>query len=91
MMNSLITAQNNDEYIKTLKNLSQDGKTNEYILKNNVLFKIINDKEILEAMQVEVVNNCHSLGHFTITKTEDLIKKDYYFPNLKKYVDNTSD
>ena len=42
-------------------------------------------------MQVEVVNNCHSLGHFTIIKTEDLIKKDYYFPNLKKYVDNTSD
>ena len=58
-------------------------------MKNNVLFKIINDKEILvvpEAMQVEVVKNCHSLGHFAITKTEDL-KRDYYFPNLKKCVE----
>ena len=71
LTHKIITAQDNDEHIKTLKNLLQDGKTNEYVLKNNVLFKIINDKEILvvpEAMQVEVVKNCHSLGHFTITK-----------------------
>ena len=59
-------------------------------MKNNVLFNIINDKERLvfpEAMQVEVVKNCHSLGHFIITKTDDLVKRDYYFPNLKKCVE----
>ena len=86
----IITEQKNDKYIKTLKNLLQDGKTNEYILKNNFLFKIINDKEILvipEAMQIEVVKNCHFLGHFSITKTEDLVKRDYYFLNLKKCVE----
>ena len=50
----------------------------------------VNDKEILvvpEAMQVEVVKNCPSLGHFSITKTDDLVKRDYYFPTIKKYVE----
>ena len=42
LTHKIITAQDNDEHIKTLKNLLQDGKTNEYVLKNNVLFKIIN-------------------------------------------------
>ena len=68
----------------------QDEKINEYVLKNNVLFMLINDKEILvvpDAMQVEVVKNCHALGHFSVTITEDLVKRDYYFPNLKKCVE----
>ena len=39
----IIIAQDNVERIKTLKIILQDGKTNEYVLKNIVLFKINND------------------------------------------------
>ena len=37
-----------------------------------------------KAMQVEVVNNCQALGHFSIPKTTDLVKRGNYFPSLKK-------
>ena len=92
MMNLLIESLQHKkrQVYKNLKNIQLNGKTNEYGLKNNIFFKIINDKEILvlpEAMQVEDMKNCHSLRHFFITKTEDVVKRDYYFPKLKKCVE----
>lgn len=87
----IIIAQESDEYIKTLKNLLQQGQINDYVLKNNVLYKIVNDEEVLvvpEMMQVEVVKKCHSLGHFSVAKTEDVVKRDFYFPNIKKCIEN---
>ena len=38
-------------------------------------------------MQIENVRNCHSLGHFAITKAEDLVKRAYYIPCLNKCVE----
>ena len=90
LTHKIITAQESDEYVKTLKILLQNGQTDEYVLNNNILFKVVDDKEVLvipEVMQVEVVKNCHALGHFSVAKTEDLVKRDYYFPNLKKCVE----
>lgn len=87
----IIMAQENDEYIKTLKDLIREGQTDEYVSKNGVLYKLVNDQEMLvvpEMMQIEVVRKCHSLGHFSIAKTEDVVKRDFYFPNMKKCIAN---
>ena len=58
LMHRIITAQESDKYVKTLKILLQNGQTDEYVLNNNVLFKVVDDKEVLvipEVMKVEVV------------------------------------
>lgn len=91
LTHKIITAQESDEYIKTMKTLLQQGQNSAYVLKNDVLYKIVNDQEVLvvpEILQVEVVKKSHSLGHFSIAKTEELVKRDYYFPNMKKCIEN---
>ncbi|GFW92096.1 hypothetical protein TNCV_2153751 [Trichonephila clavipes] len=39
-------------------------------------------------MQVDVIKKAHSFGHFAATKTEELVKKDYYFPNMRSRIEN---
>ncbi|GFV92431.1 hypothetical protein TNCV_3950411 [Trichonephila clavipes] len=38
-------------------------------------------------MQVDVIKKAHSFGHFAATKTEELVKRDY-FPNMIRYIEN---
>ncbi|GFW87859.1 transposon Tf2-8 polyprotein [Trichonephila clavipes] len=87
----IVNAQESDEYIKTIKNLLQEGKTSEFIVSNKILYKISEDQELLvvpEMMQVDVIKKAHSFGHFAATKTEELVKRDYYFPNMRKCIEN---
>ncbi|GFX08643.1 hypothetical protein TNCV_61701 [Trichonephila clavipes] len=87
----IVNAQESDEYVRTIKKLLQEGKTSEFILSNKVLYKISENQELLvvpEMMQVDVIKKAHSFGHFAATKTEELVKRDYYFPNMRKCVEN---
>ncbi|GFY13549.1 transposon Tf2-9 polyprotein [Trichonephila clavipes] len=87
----IVNAQESDEYIRTIKKLLQEGKTSEFIVSNKVLYKISEDQELLvvpEMMQVDVIKKAHSFGHFAATKTEELVKRDYYFPNMRKCIEN---
>ncbi|GFX01722.1 transposon Tf2-8 polyprotein [Trichonephila clavipes] len=83
----IVNAQESDEYIRTIKKLLQEGKTSEFIVSNKILYKISEDQELLvvpEMMQVDVIKKAHSFGHFAATKTEELVKRDYYFPNMRR-------
>ncbi|GFW97600.1 transposon Tf2-11 polyprotein [Trichonephila clavipes] len=83
----IVNAQESDEYIRTIKRLLQEGKTSEFIVSNKILYKISEDQELLvvpEMMQVDVIKKAHSFGHFAATKTEELVKRDYYFPNMRR-------
>ncbi|GFW08683.1 transposon Tf2-9 polyprotein [Trichonephila clavipes] len=87
----IVNAQESDEYIRTIKKLLQEGKTSEFIVSNKILYKISEDQELLvvpEMMQVDVIKKAHSFGHFAATKTEELVKRDYYFPNMRKCIEN---
>ncbi|GFT23874.1 transposon Tf2-11 polyprotein [Trichonephila clavipes] len=87
----IVNAQKSDEYIRTIKKLLQEGKTSEFIVSNKILYKISEDQELLvvpEMMQVDVIKKAHSFGHFAATKTEELVKRDYYFPNMRKCIEN---
>ncbi|GFY19948.1 transposon Tf2-9 polyprotein [Trichonephila clavipes] len=71
----IVSAQESDEYIRTIKKLLQEGKTSEFIVSNKILYKISEDQELLvvpEMMQVDVIKKAHSFGHFAATKTEEL-------------------
>ncbi|GFX40199.1 hypothetical protein TNCV_4318341 [Trichonephila clavipes] len=39
-------------------------------------------------MQVNVIKKVHSFRHSAVTKTEELVRRDYYFPNMRKCVEN---
>ncbi|GFY30485.1 transposon Tf2-6 polyprotein [Trichonephila clavipes] len=87
----IVNAQESDEYIRTIKKMLQEGKTSEFIVSNKILYKISEDQELLvvpEMMQVDVIKKAHSFGHFAATKTEELVKRDYYFPNMRKCIEN---
>ncbi|GFW90896.1 blastopia polyprotein [Trichonephila clavipes] len=80
-----------DENIRNLKKLLPANKTTEFILNDNVLFKISENQELLvvpEMMQVNVIKKAHSFRPFAATKTEELARRDYYFPNMRKCVEN---
>ncbi|GFU60760.1 blastopia polyprotein [Trichonephila clavipes] len=79
-----------DENIRDIKKLLPSSKT-ECILSNNVLFKISEKQELLvvpERMQANVIKKVHSFRHFAVTKTEELVRRDYCFPNMRKCVEN---
>ncbi|GFW16524.1 hypothetical protein TNCV_2351481 [Trichonephila clavipes] len=87
----IANAQESDEYIRTIKKLLQEGKTSEFIVSNKILYKISENQELLvvpEMMQVDVIKKAHSFGHFAATKTEELVKRDYYFPNMRRCIEN---
>ncbi|GFU51771.1 blastopia polyprotein [Trichonephila clavipes] len=79
-----------DENIRDIKKLLPSSKT-ECILNNNVLFKISGKQELLvvpEMMQANVIKKVHSFRHFAVTKTGELVRRDYCFPNMRKCVEN---
>ncbi|GFW00342.1 transposable element Tcb2 transposase [Trichonephila clavipes] len=83
--------QRNDEYISSLKTLLENKKIKDFVVKNDVLHKIENDNNVLvvpQQMQTEIVKNIHCKGHLGINKTESMIKQSFYFPNIKKCVEN---
>ncbi|GFY22876.1 transposon Tf2-8 polyprotein [Trichonephila clavipes] len=87
----IVNAQESDEYIRTIKKLLPESKTSELILSNKVLFQISDDQELLvvpEMMQVDVIKKVHSFGHFAATKTKELMKRNYYFRNMRKCIEN---
>ncbi|GFX57093.1 transposon Tf2-11 polyprotein [Trichonephila clavipes] len=86
----LANCQRNDEYINSLKTLLENKQINDFV-KNDVLYKIENDNDVLvvpQQMQTEIVKNIHSKGHLGINKTESMVKQSFYFPNVRKCVEN---
>ncbi|GFV65971.1 transposon Tf2-9 polyprotein [Trichonephila clavipes] len=87
----LVNCQRNDEYINSLKTLLENKQINDFVVKNDVLYKIENDNDVLvvpQQMQTEIVKNIHFKGHLGINKTESMVKQSFYFPNVGKCVEN---
>ncbi|GFV09324.1 transposon Tf2-9 polyprotein [Trichonephila clavipes] len=87
----LANCQRNDEYINSLKTLLENKQIIDFVVKNDVLYKIENDSDVLvvpQQMQTEIVKNIHSKGHLGINKTESMVKQSFYFTNVRKCVEN---
>ncbi|GFX05017.1 transposon Tf2-9 polyprotein [Trichonephila clavipes] len=86
----LANCQRNDEYINSLKTLLENKQINDFVVKNDVLYKIENNNDVLvvpQQMLTETVKNIHSKGHLGINKTESMVKQSF-FPNVRKCVEN---
>ncbi|GFS81504.1 transposon Tf2-11 polyprotein [Trichonephila clavipes] len=87
----LANCQRNDEYINSLKTLLENKQINDFVVKNDVLYKIENNNDVLvvpQQIQTEIVKNIHCKGHLGINKTESMVKQSFYFPNVRKCVEN---
>ncbi|XP_042913385.2 retrovirus-related Pol polyprotein from transposon 17.6 [Parasteatoda tepidariorum] len=91
LTSKIVTCQINDEYINSIKQLLENKSIDDFVVKNNVLYKLENDNYLLvvpQQMQTDIIKSTHANGHFGITKTLDVLKQNYYFPDMKKCVEN---
>ncbi|GFV32620.1 hypothetical protein TNCV_441121 [Trichonephila clavipes] len=82
-------AQNKDEFISQLKSGIKVTPSDEYFLKNEILYKLHKNSELLvvpEMMQREIVLHAHAQGHFASKKTESIVSQEFYIPRFTKIV-----
>ncbi|GIY15933.1 hypothetical protein CDAR_510641 [Caerostris darwini] len=78
-------AQLEDENICSLKQLLNSNESQEYFIRNEILYKFVGSRELIIApsdMQTELVKLAHEKGHFSAAKTEEVVKQEFFIPNL---------
>ncbi|GFU76310.1 hypothetical protein TNCV_2169741 [Trichonephila clavipes] len=83
-------AQQEDENIQNLKSLIGTNNTTDFFTKNEI-YKYVDGSELIAAsrdMQTELIKLAHEKGHFSSAKTEEIVKREFFIPNLSKRVQN---
>jgi len=83
-------AQEEDDGVRRLRDLVLRGQARDYVLRGNLLFRESNgDLQLVvpRRMQTQIIRRAHERGHFSVGKTEDLVKGDYWIPNLRRRVE----
>ncbi|GFS73739.1 retrovirus-related Pol polyprotein from transposon 17.6 [Trichonephila clavipes] len=78
-----LKAQQADDQITTIKTLLETTPHDNYIVKNKLLYKTVNDTDllvVLDEMQANIIKTAHERGHFAVLRTQDLVSKDFYIP-----------
>ncbi|GFX12598.1 hypothetical protein TNCV_3157191 [Trichonephila clavipes] len=88
-------SQELDPHIISIKALLQNGPYDNYCIKNNILYKFIDDAKVLvipNEMQHHFIKNAHDKGLFSVKRTLEHIKNKYFIPQLQskieKYISN---
>ncbi|GBM69960.1 Transposon Ty3-I Gag-Pol polyprotein [Araneus ventricosus] len=83
--------QYENENIQTLKSLLKKNEAEEFFERNGMFYKYLNGRELIVApkeMQVELMKLAHENGHFSVAKTEEIVKQELFIPNLIDIVKN---
>lgn len=59
---------------------------NGYVIQNDLLYKEIDDDlrlVVLKAMQSQIIRNAYENDHFSVDKTEKIIKRDYWCAGMR--------
>ena len=83
-------AQETDEHIKAIKEILQNKPYDDYLIKNNVLYKCVNGNDLLvvpEEMQMNLIRAAHEKGHFAVKRTEENLNNEFYIPNVKQKIE----
>ncbi|GFV95099.1 retrovirus-related Pol polyprotein from transposon 17.6 [Trichonephila clavipes] len=86
-------AQQEDENIQNLKSLIGTNNATDFFIKNEILYKYVDGRELIAAprdMQTELIKLAHEKGHFSSAKTEEIVKREFFIPNLSKQVQKGS-
>ncbi|GFX21527.1 transposon Tf2-6 polyprotein [Trichonephila clavipes] len=85
----LKNAQEEDDNIQTLKSLLEKQESEEIFERNGILYKYLNGRELIvtpKAMQAELIKLIHESDHFSVGKTEEIVKQEFFIPNLTNVV-----
>ncbi|GFY12307.1 hypothetical protein TNCV_284101 [Trichonephila clavipes] len=89
LTSKLKKAQEQDDTIQTLKSLLEKQESEEFFERNCILYKYLNGRELIvtpKAMQAELIKLIHENGHFSVGKTEEIVKQQFFIPNLSNVV-----
>ncbi|GFT23819.1 transposon Tf2-11 polyprotein [Trichonephila clavipes] len=89
LTSKLRNAQKEDDNIQTLKSLLEKQESEEFFERNGILYKYLNVRELIvtpKAMQAELIKLIHENGHFSVGKTEEIVKQEFFIPNLSNVV-----
>ncbi|GFT39561.1 retrovirus-related Pol polyprotein from transposon 17.6 [Trichonephila clavipes] len=73
-------AQEEDDNIQTFKSLLEKQESEEFFQRNGILYKYLNGRELIvtpKAMQAELIKLIHENGHFSVGKTEEVVKQEF--------------
>lgn len=79
-------AQREDASSRDMYTLADKGQSDGYVVRGGLLFKETKgDLQVIvpKCLQSQVARQAHENGHFAVEKTEALIKRNYYFPNMR--------
>lgn len=79
------SAQQRDERLRAITELLKTQEFEDYFVNGDVLMKVVNGREVVVVpaeLQGEVIKQAHENGHFGVRKLEEVIKRDYYIPQL---------
>ncbi|GBN60127.1 hypothetical protein AVEN_2410-1 [Araneus ventricosus] len=80
-------AQETYDHLRTIKELLKSAPHDNYVMKNNVLYKTVNGIDLLvipELMQPSIMKTAYECGHYAVTRTAQHINKEYYIPTLQQ-------
>ncbi|GBN75160.1 hypothetical protein AVEN_272721-1 [Araneus ventricosus] len=83
-------AQETGEHLLTIKELLKAAPHDNYAMKNNVLYKTVNEIDLLvmpELMQPSIIKTAHERGHYAVTRTAEHIDKEYYILKLQQKIE----
>lgn len=83
--------QKNDPELRAIIEVLKEKAYDDYLLRNDVLYKYKDGRELLvipRDMQNEIIQMAHGKGHFSVKRTEDAIKQEFYIPALIKKIEN---
>ncbi|GFW54318.1 transposon Tf2-11 polyprotein [Trichonephila clavipes] len=89
LTSKLKNTQEEDDNIQTLKSLLEKQESEEFFERNGILYKYLNGRELIvtpKAMQAELIKLIHENGHFSVGKTEEIVKQEFFIPNLSNVV-----
>ncbi|GFU40462.1 transposon Ty3-I Gag-Pol polyprotein [Trichonephila clavipes] len=89
LTSKLKNAQEEDDNIQTLKSLLEKQESEEFFERNGILYKYLNGRELVvtpKAMQAELIKLIHENGHFSVGKTEEIVKQEFFILNLSNAV-----
>lgn len=89
LMARLRGMQREDDELKQLVDATERGEENGYLIRGGILYKEAGGdiRVIPRLIQTQIIRRSHELGHFGIGKTEALVKRNYWIPNLRPKIE----
>ena len=90
MLVRLRKAQLQENDLRQIRNNIEQHEAYGYVPKNGILYREVRGAPLLvvpKSMQTQIVRRAHDHGHFGITKTAALLKRDYWFKVMREKVE----